>query len=130
VWLDGGHNDSAAMVLAEQAKQWRDADGRKLHIVTGMMAHKDAEAFARPLAPFAAEIICVPLDKGHPPEVLARIWRDSGAPLVKEGSAGSSWTAILRDILKTGDQGRILVTGSLYLGQWIAGDDFAKDNFI
>jgi dihydrofolate synthase/folylpolyglutamate synthase len=120
LWLDGGHNDSAAMVLAEQARQWRDADGRKLHIVTGMMAHKNAEAFARPLAPFAAGVTCVPLDKGHSPEVLARIWRDSGASVSREGAAGSSWPALLRDILKTGDQGRILVTGSLYLGQWIS----------
>src|SRR5688500_16385161 len=106
IWLDGGHNDSAALVLAEQASRWKEADGKKLHIVTGMMEHKDAEAFARPLAPLAAEVICIPLEKGYLPDALAGIWRSSGASSVRTPGETGSWPAILRDIIKAGDGGR------------------------
>ncbi|MBI2234577.1 MAG: bifunctional folylpolyglutamate synthase/dihydrofolate synthase [Micavibrio aeruginosavorus] len=62
LWLDGGHNDSAALVLADQARAWQAADGRKLHIVTAMMGHKDAARFAGPLAGLASSVTAIP---GH-----------------------------------------------------------------
>ncbi|MGZ9108376.1 MAG: bifunctional folylpolyglutamate synthase/dihydrofolate synthase [Micavibrio sp.] len=119
LWLDGGHNDSAGLVLAEQARHWAAADGKNLHIITGMMGHKDAASFARALANHAASVTTIPVP-GHdesctPPESLAQIWRDSGAVAV----TAAIWPAALEDCLRTGESGRILLTGSLYLAQTV-----------
>jgi dihydrofolate synthase/folylpolyglutamate synthase len=115
LWLDGGHNDSAAEVLADQARAWAEHDGMPLYIVTGMMGHKDAAAFARPLAPLASKIICIPIDNGHSPEHLAQIWRNEGAKYVQ---TNPGWEHGLLEKVTTGQKpGRILLTGSLYLAQ-------------
>ncbi len=41
LWLDGGHNDSAGEVLAEQAKRWQALDGKKLFLIHGMINTKN-----------------------------------------------------------------------------------------
>lgn len=115
LWLDGGHNDSAAAVLADQARAWAAQDGKDLHIVTAMMGHKDAAAFATPLAPLAASVTCIPLENGHSPEHLAAIWRNAGAKRVR---TGAGWgPGVVGEIVGGQAAGRILLTGSLYLAQ-------------
>lgn len=118
-WLDGGHNDSAGLVLAEQAACWARTDPKPLHIITGMMGHKDAAPFARALAPHADSVTIIPIP-GHtnsctPPEILARVWLGEGAKnllISKE-----DWVETLQNTLENREPGRILLTGSLYLAQ-------------
>ena len=50
LWLDGGHNPGAGIVLAEHLRSWSD---RPVHLVVGMKQAKDATEFLRPLVPFA-----------------------------------------------------------------------------
>ena len=115
LWLDGGHNDSAAEALAAQARQWAKADEKPLYIINAMLGHKDAGSFARPLAQLSACVTCISLENGHSPEDLAKIWSDSGAPLTQ--AAPQNWPAPLVHIINTKPPGRILLTGSLYLAE-------------
>ena len=46
LWLDGGHNPGAGIVLAEHLRTWSD---RPVHLVVGMKQAKDATEFLRPL---------------------------------------------------------------------------------
>src|SRR5262249_43590171 len=48
LWLDGGHNPGAGVILADAVAGWRD---RPLYLVVGMMNTKDAAGFLAPLAP-------------------------------------------------------------------------------
>ena len=53
LWLDGGHNPAAGAALAEALGR---LPPRPLHLVTGMLATKDAAGFLRPLAPLARSL--------------------------------------------------------------------------
>lgn len=50
LWLDGGHNPSAAQALAGAMAELEERVPCPLHLIVGMMSNKDAAAF---LAPFA-----------------------------------------------------------------------------
>ncbi len=49
LWLDGGHNPGAGVVLAEHLRSWSD---RPVHLVVGLKQTKDAGEFLRPLILF------------------------------------------------------------------------------
>jgi dihydrofolate synthase/folylpolyglutamate synthase len=51
LWLDGGHNPGAGVVLAEHLREWAD---RPVHLLVGMKQAKDSAEFLRPLMPFAS----------------------------------------------------------------------------
>lgn len=122
LWLDGGHNDSAALVLADQARTWHETDGKPLHIITAMMGHKDAIAFAAPLASLVTSVTSIPVPGNQngaiPPEDLARIWSDSGAR-VAQAISSQPLPELLHDLSHHAPSGRILITGSLHLAQMI-----------
>ncbi len=103
VWLDGGHNASAAEALAAAL-----GDRPKLDLVIGMLANKDAEAFLLLLAPVVQSVRAVPIEghEHHGPDQLAAIARQLGL----EARACADVTAAL-----DGLDGPILIAGSLYL---------------
>ncbi len=51
VYVDGGHNDSAAMVLARQVEKWKSQDGLPAYMIFGMLAKKNPELFLKALLP-------------------------------------------------------------------------------
>jgi dihydrofolate synthase/folylpolyglutamate synthase len=51
--IDGGHNDSAGLVLATQMEEWQKTDPRPLHLIIAMVNRKDPAAFLTPLLPYA-----------------------------------------------------------------------------
>lgn len=122
LWLDGGHNDSAALVLADQARAWQESDGKPLHIITAMMGHKDAVAFAAPLASLVTSVISVPVPEQEeyvlPPDILARVWADAGAK-VSQALSSQPLPELLRSLSRTAPSGRVLITGSLHLAQLV-----------
>ncbi len=122
LWLDGGHNDSAALVLADQARAWQEEDGKPLHIITAMMGHKDAVAFAAPLASLVTSVtsIVVPEQKDHtiPPDILARVWQDAGARIAQDISS-QPLPELLQSLSSKAPAGRVLITGSLHLAQMV-----------
>lgn len=115
LWIDGGHNEDAAHVLAAQAESWAHQDGKPLHLIIGMMRRKDVTAFLAPLSLHAAVIYGVPVAPGDP---LAHDRESFMAALAGTGLK-VRWedTAVraVNDIVGLEPRGRILVTGSLYL---------------
>lgn len=115
--IDGGHNDSAALVLAEQMGRWRDQDSRPLHLVVAMVNRKDAGAFLRPLLPFAASLTATEIEgeaTTYKKEELAAIARDLGFKDIRTAAAVPEALAALA-VTGNDTPARILITGSLFL---------------
>jgi dihydrofolate synthase/folylpolyglutamate synthase len=118
LWLDGGHNASAAEVLAEVLADWR---GAPVHLVIGMLGTRDPIEFLTPLAAHVtrARAVAVPgEDSSLSAEALSAAARSIGIdakPAVDVADAVRS----LAD--RTG--GRILICGSLYLAGSVLADD-------
>ncbi len=116
LWIDGGHNDSCGQALAEQAKNWRDRDGKDLHLILGMLTTKDPLEFFEPLAPYASSVHAITI----PDQPLSFEGTDLSSVLGRS-YAGSidhaeGLEASIRHILSMAPAPcRILVTGSLYL---------------
>ena len=108
LWLDGGHNPGAGVVLADQLARWRD---RPLHLIVGMKQAKDSSEFLRPLLPYAANVWAVAEPGQHLAKPVAEIIEASGG-VAKPGPTVSE---ALAAIPKAGLPGRVLICGSLYL---------------
>jgi dihydrofolate synthase / folylpolyglutamate synthase len=102
VWLDGGHNPSAAAALAQALA------GRKFDLVIGMLANKDAAAFLELLAPVVRTVCTVPIDdhEHHAPAKLVRIAEGLGLPALTAPDLTRAMAAV---------EGPVLLAGSLYL---------------
>ncbi len=121
LWLDGGHNDSAGEVLANQIEIWRREDGeapRPLYIVCGMLTTKVAPEF---LGPFAKRIealrtVSIP---GEPLSQTAEGLLQNTASLgLDHAAAAESVAAALKDLAADAGKtprARVLICGSLYL---------------
>lgn len=106
LWLDGGHNPGAGLVLAEQAQDWAD---RALHLVVGMKQSKDATQFLCPLLPHAASVWAVQEPGQHLALSVADIVAASGGV----ARPGPDVAGALRQL--QGPSARVLICGSLYL---------------
>jgi dihydrofolate synthase / folylpolyglutamate synthase len=102
VWLDGGHNASAGEAIA------RHFAGRKLDLVIGMLANKDAAGFLALLAPVARSVTAVPIEghEHHAPDRLAALADAIGLP--------ARTAANLSEAMDHANE-PALITGSLYL---------------
>lgn len=114
--IDGGHNDSAGAILAEQMERWSEEDGLPLHLVVAMVNRKDATAFLKPLLPHAASLTATEIENEattYKKEEMAAIASDLG---FKDVQLAASVPDALR-ALATANQApaRVLVTGSLFL---------------
>jgi dihydrofolate synthase / folylpolyglutamate synthase len=115
LWLDGGHNPSAARVIVD-AFRAQDISARPFHLVLGMLTSKDAGAFLKAFAGRATAVHTVPIG-GHdcvPPEELARLAAGVGIT----ASASVSVSDALTRIANAADRAAppvVLIAGSLYL---------------
>ena len=115
VWLDGGHNPSAARVIAD-AFRGHPLTERPFYLVTGMLITKDAGGFFKPFAGRATAVYAVPVpghDAQTPDALIARA-REAGLPGIAAEDVGAAFGAIGRGA----DRARpptVLVTGSLHL---------------
>jgi dihydrofolate synthase/folylpolyglutamate synthase len=113
IWLDGGHNVDAGLALARHF----EAEPRRIHLITGMLANKNPAAIIKPLAGKLASITALPVSghDHHPPEAFG----DSAT------SASNIVEAIGR--LKVDPEREILlIAGTLYL----AGEVLKANNQI
>jgi dihydrofolate synthase / folylpolyglutamate synthase len=76
VWLDGGHNEAAGATIAGFMKD----RGAPFHLITGMLANKDARGLLSHFKGLTTRFTAVPVPGHpcHPPEELAAIARDLG----------------------------------------------------
>jgi dihydrofolate synthase/folylpolyglutamate synthase len=108
LWLDGGHNPGAGVVLAEHVKGWAD---RPVHLVVGMKQAKDSAEFLRPLLPLAATVWAVCEPNQHSALPVEAIIAASGGI----ARPGPRVTDALREISAANGPARVLICGSLYL---------------
>ena len=111
--LDGAHNEAAAAVVAQWARD--SGDTRPLDLIVGMRANKDAARFFAHLAPVARRVrtIAIPDDAlSVPPADLAAIAREAG---LRDANESGDVTAAIRELTAQPGDARILITGSLYL---------------
>lgn len=113
--IDGGHNDSAGEVLAEQMKTWAATDAKQVHLVLAMVNRKDPAAFLRPLLPYVASLTATEIageSTSFKAMELAEIANTMGFPNV---SGAATAEDALRHIAASGQQkSRVLMTGSLF----------------
>ena len=120
LWLDGGHNEAAAIALSQVAEGWA---ARPLDLVVGMLNTRPPADFLRPLAPFARRLVAVPIPgqaaSASPEDIRAAA---CALGIACETGAGVD-EAVARLTATAGETppGRVLVCGSLYL----AGDVLA-----
>jgi len=108
LWLDGGHNPGAGVVLGEFLAGWAD---RPLHLIVGMKQAKDSAEFLRPLLPHATTVWAVAEPDQHLAMPVEAIVAASGGvarpgPLVVDA---------LRAAAQQAGPARVLICGSLYL---------------
>ena len=107
LWLDGGHNPGAGVVLAEHFVSWSD---RPLHLIVGMKLAKDSSEFLRPLIPHAATLWAVAEPGQHLALPVAAIIAASGGIARSGPTITEALAALPRD-----RPARVLICGSLYL---------------
>ncbi|CAA9506132.1 MAG: Dihydrofolate synthase @ Folylpolyglutamate synthase [uncultured Sphingomonadaceae bacterium] len=124
LWLDGAHNRSAAAAIADYFRAHLPA-GAPFHIVTGLLANKDAAGVLRPFSHRAVTVHAVPVPghAHHAPADLAALARETGHPALAHNDPAGA----LRWIARHAERARppiVLVMGSLYLaGEVLAAND-------
>ena len=122
LWVDGGHNPSAARLVADWVKHhW--LDGRPVHLLFAALKSKDAQGIIKPFAGIADMVHTLPID-GHEcrdPNGLAEMARGQGFKAYARESIGQALAAIHKPA-------RVLVFGSLYLaGEALAANGSVPD---
>jgi len=116
VWLDGGHNEAAAEIIAAEVRRWReDGDERPLHIVFGMLNSKDPGAFLAPLSEVvtSARTLTIPGEENAlPGGELAIKARALGISAAASETFEEAFATIIEVETRPA---RVLICGSLYL---------------
>jgi dihydrofolate synthase/folylpolyglutamate synthase len=118
VWLDGGHNPSAARQIASFARH-EFADGKPLHLVFASLSTKDPGGMLEPFKDIAASVLTVPIpDHGSfSPDDLVEV----AAELNLSAEPFENFEQAVASV--PGDA-RVLIFGSLYLaGAVLAAND-------
>ncbi len=110
LWIDGGHNDSGGMILAQQADNWASEDSKRLHVIVGMLNTKDPVEFANFILPKCASAQAITI-----PEQPLSLSADELARSLNIKTAHSYIQAVQNICQDEENAARILITGSLYL---------------
>ncbi len=111
VIYDGGHNENAAHALATHIQTLN----QDVHLVVGMMAHKDPAAFLKPLLPHIKSLTLTDMP-GEPHALTAS---DLQKSLNTQAKLSISVKSAIQDIAQNNPPAQILITGSLYLAAHI-----------
>src|SRR5690606_4203837 len=118
VWLDGGHNPGAGMVIAEALAEQEEKVARPLFLICGMINTKDQTGYFRAFHGLARHVYTVPVDFSDSSvdnsELAARAL-EAGLSAEPVSSIAAA-LMLLRDTWDhSGPPPRILIGGSLYL---------------
>jgi len=122
VWLDGGHNPSAARQVASFVKR-HFADGKPLHMIFASLASKDPAGMLEPFAGQVAQVhsVAIPDHASFAPNELTEIAAELSFAADAHDNVEDALAAIPSDA-------RVLIFGSLYLaGQILAANDQLPD---
>ncbi len=118
IWLDGGHNPGAGIVVAEALAEQEERFPRPLFLIAGMINTKDQSGYFRAFKGIARHVFTVPVstsDAGVPNGELAARAIEAGLSAEPVNSVANA-LMLLRDTWDTREPApRILIGGSLYL---------------
>jgi len=117
LFIDGGHNDSAGIAIAEQLKNWQENckqnQSCKIHLIVAMVDRKDPIAFLKPMIPYVESLTITKIPDikdSYNIESLEQLISPLDLKNVK--TAPNPETA-LKDLANE-ENATILMTGSLY----------------
>ena len=116
IWLDGGHNEDGARVIAESMGEFGARNDAPLALICGALATKDVRALLAHFVDLARCVAAVPVSGDHygrEPADVAAAARDLGLFAVETKSIEDALRALAK--MKWPKPPRILICGSLYL---------------
>ncbi|GAB1580284.1 bifunctional folylpolyglutamate synthase/dihydrofolate synthase [Phyllobacterium phragmitis] len=126
IWLDGGHNPGAGIVIAEALAELEEKSSRPLFLITGMINTKDPIGYFKAFTGMARHVFTVPIrssEAGIPHEALAVAAAEAGISAEPVHSVENA-LKLLRDTWDPNDiPPRILIGGSLYLAGEVLADN-------
>jgi dihydrofolate synthase/folylpolyglutamate synthase len=118
VWIDGGHNPGAGLVIAEALTEQEERFPRPLFLISGMINTKDQTGYFRAFHGMARHVYTVPVSSsefGVPNAELAARASEAGLSAEPVNSVANA-LMLLRDTWDPSETPpRILIGGSLYL---------------
>lgn len=118
IWLDGGHNPGAGLVVAEAMVEQEERQQRPLFLICGMINTKDQTGYFRAFEGMVRHVYTVPVslsDAGVPNVELAIRAQEAGLSAEPVASVANA-LMLLRDTWDDEEIApRILIGGSLYL---------------
>ncbi|MCX7302743.1 MAG: bifunctional folylpolyglutamate synthase/dihydrofolate synthase [Hyphomicrobiales bacterium] len=118
IWLDGGHNPGAGIVVAEAIVEQEEKQPRPLFLICGMINTKDQTGYFRAFEGMVRHVYTVPVslsDAGVPNVELAIRAEEAGLSAEPVASVANA-LMLLRDTWDDEEIApRILIGGSLYL---------------
>ncbi|MEP6564482.1 MAG: folylpolyglutamate synthase/dihydrofolate synthase family protein [Mesorhizobium sp.] len=115
IWLDGGHNPGAGVVVAEALAEQEEKHPRPLFLISGMINTKDQSGYFGAFKGLVRHVYTVPVstsEAGVPNDELAIRATEAGLTAEPVSSVASA-LMLLRDTWD-GPPPRILIGGSLY----------------
>lgn len=116
LWLDGGHNPSAARFIAETLADLEERAPKPLYLVVGMLGLKDAAGYLSCFRGLVRQVVTVPIPGSHEapyaPAILAEEAEKVGLPAEQAGSIEEALSMLSAACTS---QQRVLIGGSLYL---------------
>jgi dihydrofolate synthase/folylpolyglutamate synthase len=124
IWLDGGHNPGAGIVIAEALAEQEEKNPRPLFLIAGMINTKDQSGYFHAFKGLVKHVYTVPVnfsESSVPNDELAVRATEAGLSAEPVSSVASA-LRLLRDTWSPDEAPlRILIGGSLYLvGQVLA----------
>jgi dihydrofolate synthase / folylpolyglutamate synthase len=122
VWIDGGHNPSAARQIASWAKH-AFADPKPLHLIFASLTTKDPSGMLEPFKALASQVHAAPIPdySCFSPDDLVEVAAALGMPAEAHDDVEQALAAIP-------NEARVLIFGSLYLaGAVLAANDQVPD---
>ncbi len=118
IWIDGGHNPGAGVVVAEALAEQEEKFPRPLFLIAGMINTKDQVGYFRAFHGMVRHVYTVPVthsEAGVPNDELALRAAEGGLSAEPVGSVANA-LMLLRDTWNSAETPpRILIGGSLYL---------------
>jgi dihydrofolate synthase / folylpolyglutamate synthase len=116
IWLDGGHNPGAGVVVAEALAEQEEKSPRPLFLISGMINTKDQSGYFSAFKGLVRHVYTVPVSLSEasvPNDELAVRAVEAGLSAEPVSSVANA-LMLLRDTWD-GPPPRILISGSLYL---------------
>jgi len=117
IWIDGGHNPSAGVVVASELAALEERASMPVFMICGMLTTKEPAGFFAAFEGLVERVFTVPLatsDSAVPPRELAEIAQTAGLSANASAGVADAFHAI-SGLLKDGEAARIIICGSLYL---------------